>query len=848
MSEKTYQHLATEPELQAYWQTHQVYAPANHPGPQFTIDTPPPTVSGALHIGHVFSYTQADIIARYQRFQGRSVFYPMGFDDNGLATERFVEQKLNLRATELSRAEFTELCLRETQLAIAQFKALWSRLGLSVNWEATYSTIAPLAQKIAQESFIRLYQAGQIYRKQAPNLYCTTCQTAVAQAELDSVDTATTFNEIKFALVPTVDTANSQPALHQTAPATVIIATTRPELLSSCVALLYHPDDQRYQKLKNQQALVPIFNYPVPILADSSVLPDKGTGLVMCCTFGDKNDIEWYQRHQLPYRPSIGRNGRWLDNTGTLAGLKVHDARTKILELLQAAGVLQQQLPITHPVQVHERCKKPIEYNILAQWFINILAHKPAFLALGEQLNWYPQFMQARYRDWVENLGWDWCISRQRFYGIPFPVWHCQSCQAVLLPPLDQLPVDPQAADSYQITSCIHCHSTQLQPDTDVMDTWNTSSLTPQICYSLWSQSSDTAFDPAANQAFLPMSLRPQAHDIIRTWAFDTIVKSYFHFDKLPWRDIMISGHVLSSDQEKLSKSKGNSKITPETLLQQHPADAIRYWTATGHLGADIAFSENQLRIGNRLITKLWNAYRFCGEHLSGDFQPVADLNSLPLDVVNQWLLHQVSQTFAQYEKNLAQYEFGLALQQVERFFWSDFCDNYLELIKNQLFNPAAYSAATVQATKNTLYHVGLRILQLYAPYLPYVTEAVFLEQYAAKLGVKSLHLTKFKSVQAQFEFADSAELMLKINQLIAQVRKLKSTQQLSLKTPLVELQISCDDADLVTQLQVQAQLIRGVTQADQISFTAEQFNAPALVKTGDHWLAQVCLNKDESE
>ena len=846
MSEKTYQSQISEPKLQAYWQEQQIYAPDQHPGPRFTIDTPPPTVSGALHIGHVFSYTQADIIARYQRFSGYSVFYPMGFDDNGLATERFVEQKLGIRAAELSRAAFTELCLRETQLAITQFKTLWEQLGLSVNWQATYSTIAPNTRRIAQESFIRLLQAGHVYRKQEPALYCTTCQTTVAQAELESVEIATVFSELKFQLLTPTTLADNDltSAPHQNQPA-LVIATTRPELLASCVALFYHPDDQRYQHLQGQQALVPVFNYSVPILADSLVDPQKGTGLVMCCTFGDKNDIEWYKRHQLPYRPSLGLNGRWLAATGPLAGLKVNEARTKILELLQDQGAVLKQTPLTHQVQTHERCKKAIEYQILTQWFINVLAHKATFLALGEQINWYPQFMHARYRDWVENLSWDWCISRQRFYGVPFPVWHCQNCQAVLLPPLSALPVDPQATDSYQITTCTQCHSTQIQPDMDVMDTWNTSSLTPQICYSLWANDPAAAFTPVAEPAWLPMSLRPQAHDIIRTWAFEPIVKAYFHFNQIPWRDIMISGHVLSSDKAKLSKSQANSKITPTALLAQYSADAVRYWTATGHLGADMAFAENQLRIGHRLVTKLWNAFRFIGEQLTPQFVPATELQQLELDLVNQWLLHRVSATFTLYEQHLAQYEFGLALQTLEQFFWHDFCDNYLELIKHQLFNPTAYTAVTLIATKNTLYHVGLRLLQLYAPYLPYITDELFLTLYAPQLGLKSVHLTKFAALQTSFNFPAAATLMTQINQLVAQVRKLKSLQQLSLKTPLSELQISCDQPELQAQLALHEQLLRGITQAEKITYTTTKLNAPTLTTDPEQrWSAQVLVNE----
>ncbi len=860
MIEKNYSHLSIEEKIRQKWVLEQTYAPENNPGPLFSVDTPPPTVSGSLHLGHVFSYTQADIINRYKRMHGYSVFYPMGFDDNGLATERFVEKKLKIRAQDLTRAEFIELCLHETKLAEENFQALWERLGLSVNWNYCYSTISPLARKIAQESFIRLYQAGHVYRKQEPALYCTTCQTSVAQAELDDQEVPSVFNNIKFTLAN--NTQNNSPEL--------VIATTRPELLSSCVALFYHPEDPRYAPLVNQQALVPIFNYQVPILADQLVNPEKGTGLVMCCTFGDKNDIEWYKRFKLPYKQSIGLNGRWLETTGPLAGLKAHDARAKILEILKEQYLVLSQTPISHSVNTHERCKKEIEYAVLSQWFINILDHKTKFLELADQINWYPKFMQVRYRDWVENLSWDWCISRQRFYGIPFPVWHCQDCQAILLPEINSLPVDPQATNYHSnhslnnnnnnnLSTCTSCHSTNIKPDTDVMDTWNTSSLTPQICYSLWAKNNSSTntdqvsnpqtFDPEFTKSFLPMSLRPQAHDIIRTWAFDTIVKSYFHFGQIPWQNIMISGHVLSSDKEKLSKSKENSKTTPEALLTQYSADTVRYWTASGNLGGDIAFSENQLRIGGRLVTKLWNAFRFCDEHLSVDFVPATQSEFIQLapnfDLVNQWILHQASETFITYQNYLDKYEFGLALNAVERFFWADFCDNYLELIKNQLFNPQDYNPETIQATKNTLYQIGIRILQLYAPYLPYVTEELYLNIYAKHLEPGSVHQTRFSLIQTNFNFAESAQLMNQINNLIAQVRKLKSSNQLSLKTGLTEIVISCDN-NQAAQIKPHEQLIRGITQAAKISYAQTKFSTPELLQINNTWSAQLIFDYHE--
>ncbi len=613
----------------------------------------------------------------------------------------------------------------------------------------------------------------------------------------------------------------------------LIIGTTRPELLPSCVALIYNPADSRYQHLKGKKAVVPLFNVVVPILADEAVSIDKGTGLVMCCTFGDKTDIAWFKKFNLPFRQSVGLYGKWTEQSGILAGLNVHDARAKVLETLKEQGFLRNQRAITHAVNVHERCKKEIEYALLPQWFLNILEHKKTFVELADQINWYPAFMKTRYQDWVTNISWDWCLSRQRFFGIPFPAWHCKDCATVLFPELDQLPVDPQET-TYPGKTCPQCSSTNIVPDTDVMDTWNTSSLTPYLCQALYSPKEKSQFERPSS--FIPMSMRPQAHDIIRTWAFDTIVKTWMHQEQIPWRDIVISGHVLSNAKEKLSKSKENASLTPERLLETYSADVIRYWTASGSLGHDTPFSENQLKIGQRLVTKIWNAFRFIQEHTSN-----VNLQQEPNNVgtSNEWLLHSVSACFGTYHRAFEQHEFGSALDGVEKFFWQDFCDNYLELIKDQLFNPALYDAAQVEATRWTLSHVGLRILQLYAPYLPHVTEALYELMYQKQLGISSIHQTKFEAVQKVYAFPDNASIMLLAIKTINEVRKLKTQQQLSLKTDLETLSLHSTDANVLEALKTQEQLLKGVTRAKAITYeTATVENS--LTKREELWHAQI--------
>jgi valyl-tRNA synthetase len=810
--DKRYEHQIHEEKAKKKWLEEKTYERTKHTGKLYSIDTPPPTVSGALHIGHIFSYTQTDIIARFKRMDGFSVFYPFGYDDNGLPTERYVEKKLGVRPHEVGRSEFIKLCLNVTKEAEKDFETLWQRMGISADWSSTYATISAPVRKISQESFIRLFNKDFIYRKFEPALYCTTCRTSVAQAELDDAHIASHFNDIIFKTTGGQD---------------LVIGTTRPELLPSCVAVFYHPEDMRYKNLQNKKALVPIFGHEVPIMPDELVDPEKGTGLVMCCAFGDKTDILWIKKYTLAQNLSLGPDGKWLEHTGPLAGLKVHDARKKVLELLQEQGLLKAQKSITHNVNVHERCKKEIEYLTLSQWFLKILEYKQQFLDLAEKINWHPTYMKARYKNWVENISWDWCLSRQRFFGIPFPVWHCQSCEEILLADIKDLPVDPQET-SFTGKNCTNCGSSDIVGDTDVMDTWNTSSLTPYICFDVYNPEMVSAFEDPFVGEFLPMSMRPQAHDIIRTWAFYTIIKTWMHHGSVPWNDIVISGHVLSDGNEKLSKSKEQKKIAPEYLLEQFPADAIRFWTASASLGHDVSFSETQLKIGQKLLTKLWNAFRFASEHTQG----ITKDTPFPEKpgIINEWLLHKVTHTFAAYKKELDAHEFTAALAQIEKFFWQDYCDNYIELIKDQLFNPDNYSKNEVAATRWTLFFVGLRILQMYAPFVPYVTEALFEALYQEKFGGDSIHSTKFSHIQYPYFYDQSEELVANIIKIVEQVRKLKSEHQLSLKTDVATLNIHCINPELRAMLKKEVILLKGITRAQTIDFIPELLVGPAIL------------------
>lgn len=807
--DKRYDHQSVEKEAQGLWEKESTYAFEEKSKKEtFSIDTPPPTVSGSLHVGHICSYTQTDIIARYKRMHGFNVFYPMGFDDNGLPTERFVEKKHGIRAHQLKRSEFIKICLEESRLMGEVFASLWKSIGLSIDWTKLYSTISDRSRKISQYSFIELYNKGLIYKKEEPALYCTTCRTTVAQAELDDAEIASTFNNISFTAFDGSE---------------LIVATSRPELLPACVALLFNPGDKRYSRLEGTVAISPIFGREVPVIADELVDIEKGSGLVMCCTFGDQTDVLWYKKYSLPFIQVVGNDGVWTEVSGPLAGMRVQDARKKIIELLLAAGNLKDQLNISHNVSVHERCQQPIEYLVLKQWFIKILDNKSKFLEMADRIKWTPEFMKARYKDWVENLKWDWCISRQRFYGVQFPVWYCKKCDAVILADEKDLPVDPQETI---LSSCPKCGSKDIAPDSDIMDTWNTSSLTPQI---------NTDWPTCKAGISLPMSLRPQAHDIIRTWTFYTIVKSFYHHNSIPWKNIALSGYVTSKGGQKISKSKGNAPTDPEVLLKTYPADAIRYWAASGRLGVDTLFNDKQFQIGLRLLTKMWNAFRFCKDQIDACDKD----KKVKLDALNEWLLTHLSRTVKSYHSYFEDYEYTLALAEAEKFFWSIFCDNYLELVKDRIFNPDQYDADVMDGTRKAIYETCMAILQLFAPFVPHITEKLYQLCFKNHEKVTSLHNTILDAKRFEFDFVDSVKAIDTLVLAVDAVRKLKSEKSLSLKTELEELKICSSLADDVKS---QEKILKGITQARAVVYEKKEACESSLIDKDGHWYAVIKL------
>ncbi len=850
---KQYDPKEGEPRWQETWAASEVYRFRDDKprAETFVIDTPPPTVSGLLHMGHIFSYTQADFVARYQRMKGKDVFYPMGFDDNGLPTERLVEKIKGKKASQYdSREAFVADCREVVKEAEEDFRKLFKSVALSVDWRQEYQTISDEVRKLSQASFIDLLQKGEAYRDFRPTYWDWVDQTAIAQAEIENKELPGTMNEIAFTL------EDGSP---------LVIATTRPELLGACVAVMYHPEDPNATKYKGKHAITPLFGVKVPMIADEMVERDKGTGVVMCCTFGDDTDKEWWRKHKLPLRALLTKQGK-LDfenplfvssfvipsaaegssSTATkkdpsaplrfaqddkvkeLQGLKPKQANTKTLELLQAAGKLLKQTPITHTVKCAERSGTPIEIIPTHQWFVRIVDKKEALTEKGAECRWYPEYMRIRLNQWIEGLKEDWCISRQRFFGVPFPVWHGEK---VLITEDGQiaigdnpeeifisskLPVDPSdlqtLPDDFErvefpqiqnmmVASHIHGDNAHIQkisfakrktdgtyyllkPDTDVMDTWATSSISPQI----------NAKSLECNKLF-PADLRPQAHEIIRTWAFYTIVKAHLHADTIPWKNLMISGWCLAADKTKMSKSKGNV-VTPVELIKDKGTDAVRYWASTSRLGTDTAFSEDLLKIGKKLVTKLWNASNFASLNLSkleGTPTTAAEdarkgIITEPLDL---WILSWLNQAVKKATQEFERFEYCDARVAIEDFFWNGFCDNYLELVKARAYGEE--SGKGQQSALYTIYHCLDAILRLFAPFVPHVTEEIYshiFDERFAKAG--SIHARGMWPQEADYSFDQKAFASgAAAVDVLNVIRKAKSEANVSIKFPVARVEVA---------------------------------------------------------
>ncbi len=776
----------------------------------YAIDTPPPTVSGSLHIGHIFSYTHTDTIARYQRMRGREVFYPMGWDDNGLPTERRVQNHFGVRCdpslaydpeftlpekpdpshpVAVSRPNFVELCHRLTATDEKTFEAVWRYLGLSVDWTMTYATIDERSQRASQRGFLRLLDKEIAYQSEAPTLWDVDFQTAVAQAELEDREQPAAYHRLRF---------------HGPDGTAVEIDTTRPELLAACVALVAHPDDERYQPLFGTTVTTPLFGVEVPVKAHELADPDKGTGIAMICTFGDLTDVIWQRELGLEIRAIVERDGRIRDvppvdfpsDAGfeawdELRGKKLKPARGRIVELLRDSGdLVGEPEPMTHAVKFFEKGSRPLEIVTSRQWFFRVLDQTDALLARGAELVWHPPYMHARYESWVRGLNSDWLVSRQRFFGVPLPLWYPVGDDGTidwdhpLRPDESRLPVDPttDVPDGYDAAQ--RDRPGGFTGDADIMDTWATSSLTPQIAGG-WED------DPDLFARVFPMDLRPQAHDIIRTWLFSTVVRSHFEHDSVPWGHAAISGFVLDPDRKKMSKSKGNV-VTPLPLLEEYGADAVRHWAASGRPGVDTAVDAAQLKVGRRLSIKVLNASRFVLSRLgTASTSPATDTDSpgigevtAPLD---RAMLRRLADVVDEATAAFDDYDYARALERTESFFWA-FCDDYLELVKSRAYGShgeegAASADRALAAALSTL-------LRLFAPFLPYVTDEVWSWGQGTLWPEGSIHRAAWpdsSALPAAGAGADPAVLDVAAA-VLGEIRKAKTSAQVSMRAEVASL------------------------------------------------------------
>lgn len=784
---KRYDPQKEEEKWLEYWDEEDIYKfNPDSKAEVYSIDTPPPTLSGKMHIGHSFSFSQQDFVARFQRMRGKSVFYPFGTDDNGLATERLIEKMKKVRGKNMKRKEFVDLCLKTLEEIRPDFIHDWKRLGISADYSIYYSTINEHCQKISQRSFIDLYKKERIYRKYSPIIFCPQCQTAIAQVEMEDKKSKSTLNYIKAKMDDSY----------------LVYATTRPEVLYGCVGMsineqgtyvkidvsgeiwitskdsLMHLgqhfeytliEEFKGKEMIGKEVTIPICENKVAITHDEETKTEYGTGIVYYCTYGGSDCIEWMVRHPGTEAINVmGLDGKYNEKSGKYKGMRSEEARKQSIADLEEQGHLILKDQIEHMINVHERCGTDIEYIATDQWFIKYMDLKEDFLAYGGKIKWHPHHMRNRYDNWVKGLKWDWNISRQRHFGVPIPVWYCEKCSEVKIADVESLPVDPLTEKPKGKCGCGH---DKFIGEKDVLDTWATSSLTPDIAIELFK-------DKKVFEKLHPMNLRPQAHDIITFWLFNTVVKSYFHHKDIPWKDAMISGWALDPHGKKMSKSKGNV-VDPRETIKKYSVDALRFWAAGSSLGEDLPFQEKDLVTGIKFTNKIWNASKFTFMHLEN-----YNLEKpKKLELIDKWILSRLSKVIKESTEYFEKYEYSHTKLETEKFFWQIFCDNYLEIIKDRVYNPDKRGGDARVSAQYTLYTSLLSVLKLMAPITPFITEELYGHYFKEHENVKSIHNSEWPSLEMQDETAEKAgDFFIYVLQ---QVRKAKSEKNVSMKEPV---------------------------------------------------------------
>ncbi len=809
----------------------------------YSIDTPPPTVSGSLHVGHVFSYTHTDVVARFKRMRGKEVFYPMGWDDNGLPTERRVQNYYGVRCDPslpydpdfkppfeggdnksskaadqiaISRRNFIDLCERLTTEDEKQFEALWRKLGVSVDWSQTYQTISPAAQAVSQKAFLNNFARGEAYQSMAPTLWDVTFRTAVAQAELEDRDQPGAYHRVGFDVDANLWDGGK-----------IYIETTRPELLPACVALVAHPDDERYQALFGKTVRTPLFGVEVPVVAHRLAQIDKGSGIAMICTFGDVTDVIWWRELDLPNRAIIGWDGRIISEApeaitsargqeifAELAGKTTFSAKQRIVELLQESGdMVGDPKPITHPVKFFEKGDKPLEIVSTRQWYIKNGGRdadiRARLIELGKDLNFVPDFMRVRYENWVNGLTGDWLVSRQRFFGVPIPVWYPLDADGnpdydnILVPSNELLPVDPSTDVPAGYSESQRGQANGFVGEVDILDTWATSSLTPQLAGG-WIE------DPEKYAKVFPYSLRPQGQDIIRTWLFSTVLRSLQESNELPWSNAAISGWILDPDRKKMSKSKGNV-VVPAEPIDNHGADAVRYWAASARLGTDAAFDEGQMKVGRRLAIKVLNAAKFA---LSFE---VPNGHTSVTESIDQAMLLKLARVVSEATEAFEGYDHTKSLELSEQFFWG-FTDDYLELVKERAYNAnGTYSLAQQASAAIALRSALSVLLRLFAPFLPFATDEVW-SWWQKDAG--SIHRASWPTAEELLAGLDASNggLLDVASSALFGIRKAKSDAKVSMKAEIESLTIAAPAADLTSIRAIESDL-KSVGKIDVMNF-----------------------------